>query len=233
MAPAPEGASIDLAGLLARGPEPQRRALAERIETLVVALDVRPPPAGGGALQAVERALQDGGPHEAWLALAVLTARLPMPAQVAELVRESRLDGPLRSLGAAFCARRTGGCHLLATGRSRERSGPRRRPRHQPQSSTHRHSASRASGDQPVAARPRDRRSSGGPPASPPTDDSPRRKATPFCSDNRPSLTTRPGLPGTCWCHGSASTWCPSCPPSWSRRPAIRRSPASPARRPG
>ena len=103
MAPTPENTAIDLAGLLARGPDPHRRALAGRIETLLVALEMRPPPTGGGALQAVERALQDGGPHEAWLALAVLTARLPMPAQVAELVRESRLDGPLRSLGAAFC----------------------------------------------------------------------------------------------------------------------------------
>ena len=126
VAPTPENTAIDLAGLLARGPDPHRRALAGRIETLLVALDA-PAANRGGALQAVERALQDGGPHEAWLALAVLTARLPMPAQVAELVRESRLDGPLRSLGAAFC-RATGGWHPLATGRGRERSGPRRRP---------------------------------------------------------------------------------------------------------
>ena len=121
VAPTPENTAIDLAGLLARGPEPHRRALAGRIETLLVALECARRPTGGGALQAVERALQDGGPHEAWLALAVLTARLPMPAQVAELVRESRLDGPLRSLGAAFCRAGTGGWHLLATGRGGQR----------------------------------------------------------------------------------------------------------------
>jgi glycosyltransferase involved in cell wall biosynthesis len=47
---------------------------------------------------ALEDALGAGGLEEAWLALAVLTGRLPDSAQVRSLARATRLDGPLPAL---------------------------------------------------------------------------------------------------------------------------------------
>ena len=83
----------------------RRRAAAirRRIKQLLGALGApalsEDPPA---LLAALEKCVRDLGPHEAWLALAVLTARLPDVPTVQRVVRAARLDGALPAIYAGY-----------------------------------------------------------------------------------------------------------------------------------
>ena len=99
-APRPK-ADDTLATLLQNGPSARRAAAGRRIERLLSALGFPPPERDPVALQsALDGALAGMGPEEAWLALSVLSARLPDVATVQRTVRSARLDGP----DAALCA---------------------------------------------------------------------------------------------------------------------------------
>jgi Glycosyl transferases group 1 len=88
---------------LSGGASERGEALANRMRTLLTALGAAAPDAQGlRLLGALEDALEAGEPNETWLALAVLTARLPDAAQVLRLARATRLDGPLAGLSAAL-----------------------------------------------------------------------------------------------------------------------------------
>jgi glycosyltransferase involved in cell wall biosynthesis len=92
-----------LSDVLAQGPSRRRAVLAERLEQLVVALESSSPGREPDPLlAAVERALTPLGPEEAWLALSVLTARLPEVDTVQRLVRAANLDGVLPALFDAW-----------------------------------------------------------------------------------------------------------------------------------
>jgi glycosyltransferase involved in cell wall biosynthesis len=77
--------------------------LAGRINTLLDALGPSHRGHETDALPSIlEHALADCGPRQAWLALAVLTGRLPDSATVMRTVRAIRLDGPLPALWSAI-----------------------------------------------------------------------------------------------------------------------------------
>lgn len=88
-----------LAHLLEDRDSERTAAIARRIKQLLSALGspvlTGDPPA---LLAALEECTEDLGPHEAWLALAVLTARLPDAATVQRVVRAARLDGALPAI---------------------------------------------------------------------------------------------------------------------------------------
>lgn len=75
-----------------------RRHLLGRMATLLETLD-HPVPAGDTARgRAVEAALDGAEAPQVWLALAVLTGRLPKSGDVVEALRRLRLDGPTCAL---------------------------------------------------------------------------------------------------------------------------------------
>jgi glycosyltransferase involved in cell wall biosynthesis len=95
----------DLTEVVAGTQGPARQALVDRMTVLLRALE-RPVPSGASAgdlARAVEDALAsddaiaDGS--RMWLALAVLTGRLPLDDDVAAALRRLRLDGPGSALG--------------------------------------------------------------------------------------------------------------------------------------
>ena len=99
-----EDSSADLERLLTESPAQPGQAIATRITTLLATLG-RPVGAmrrPSILLDALEDALAAGGADEAWLALAVITARLPSSSEVRHLVRTTRLDGPIPALSAAL-----------------------------------------------------------------------------------------------------------------------------------
>jgi glycosyltransferase involved in cell wall biosynthesis len=101
--PLQEDVVRDLAAFLAGASSERSQALIARIRTLLGALDIPVPNLDHRPLlMALEHALRAGGQSEAWLALAVLTGRLPDSAQVRSLARAIRLDGPLTALFAAL-----------------------------------------------------------------------------------------------------------------------------------
>ncbi len=92
-----------LATLLQSGPPARRAEVSRRVEHLLDALGSFPPERELAALQAaLEAALVGMGPEEAWLALSVLSARLPDVATVQRTVRAARLDGPVPAISAAL-----------------------------------------------------------------------------------------------------------------------------------
>ena len=97
-ASAARAARAEQAGLLAalqqaRGPQASR--LQERLRALLLALGVDAGHAGLPALVAhLETRLARADDREVWLALAVLTGRLPLDEDVVETRRRLRLDGP-------------------------------------------------------------------------------------------------------------------------------------------
>ena len=92
-----------LTGILSGEASGRGTALGDRIATLLAALETSP--AGSDRadlLPALEAALHDPGPEEVWLALAVITGRLPDVPAVQRTLRAIRLDGPLPSLVTAL-----------------------------------------------------------------------------------------------------------------------------------
>jgi glycosyltransferase involved in cell wall biosynthesis len=107
------GSLRDVAGR-ARGPH--ARQLADRLGTLLAALDHAAPDGDlRGLAVATEDALADAGAPQVWLALAVLTGGLPLDDDVIAAMRRLELDGPGAALGPA-AATVTG---LLSPGRYR------------------------------------------------------------------------------------------------------------------
>ena len=91
----------ELAAVLERTRGDLHRHLSERMSTLLRALG-RPIPAGGSTAvaRAVETAMAEADARQVWLALAVLTGRLPTEEEVVETLRRLRLDGPRGALSA-------------------------------------------------------------------------------------------------------------------------------------
>jgi glycosyltransferase involved in cell wall biosynthesis len=80
----------------------QARQLADRLGTLLAALDCPAPGDDlGGLAEATEDALAEADVSAVWLALAVLTGRLPLDADVVAAVRRLQLDGPGAALAPA------------------------------------------------------------------------------------------------------------------------------------
>ena len=94
--------SEELATTVGRTRGELRRHLADRMATLLRTLG-QPVPAGGcrPLARAVETALTAADAPRVWLALAVLTGRLPVDADVVETLRRLRLDGPRCALSPA------------------------------------------------------------------------------------------------------------------------------------
>jgi glycosyltransferase involved in cell wall biosynthesis len=88
-----------LASALCTGGLTRQHALGQRIETLLAALG-HPAPSSSPAdlLRAFDDGLIGAGAEEAWLAIAVITGRLPLPSAVLRAVRAIRLDGPAPAL---------------------------------------------------------------------------------------------------------------------------------------
>ncbi len=98
--PRPPGRAA-LTGILTGEASGRGAALGDRIATLLAALETSPASSDRAALlPALEAALHDPGPEEVWLALAVLTGRLPDVPAVQRTLRAIRLDGPL---GPPWC----------------------------------------------------------------------------------------------------------------------------------
>jgi glycosyltransferase involved in cell wall biosynthesis len=91
--------TLSLGDLLDRGPAWRRTVLAERAGTLLTAIGT---PSRGDTANALGRALDAAGPHEMWLAIAVLTGQLPDAAAVRQATRAMRLDGPLAAMAEAL-----------------------------------------------------------------------------------------------------------------------------------
>lgn len=88
-----------LAQLLVSDPPERRQALRKRMDTFLVTVGSRP--TGGDtdeSLSALEAVLAGSGPEEAWLALAVIAARLPTVSEVRRLHRAARLGEALPAL---------------------------------------------------------------------------------------------------------------------------------------
>jgi glycosyltransferase involved in cell wall biosynthesis len=85
--------------VIEHGPAAQRAVIRDRIEALLSVLN-RPVRGESSTvlLNTLMVALADLGPDEAWLAISVLTARLPDVATVHRTVRTARLDGTLVAL---------------------------------------------------------------------------------------------------------------------------------------
>ena len=89
----------DLSSLLTQGPPARRQALTRRLTTILGTLAVPDRTSTGRELlAALDRSLTAGGLNAAWLALAVLTGRLPVSSEVRRLARASRLDSALPTL---------------------------------------------------------------------------------------------------------------------------------------
>jgi glycosyltransferase involved in cell wall biosynthesis len=94
--------SEDLAAVVDRTRGELRKHLLDRMRTLLQALGHPVPTGGGSALgRAVETALTGADASQVWLALAVLTGRLPVDADVVATLRRLRLDGPRCALSPA------------------------------------------------------------------------------------------------------------------------------------
>jgi len=100
--PAPSSRAVqpahDLAELLTSEPAGRRDALTARVAAFLQAVNID---AGAGVaemLEALERALATLGPQESWLALAVITADMPLPAGVRRLHRAALLGEGLTTL---------------------------------------------------------------------------------------------------------------------------------------
>lgn len=109
-------AVVDVASLataLKRTDEAHRAALQRRIEVLLTALDLTAPSEPQAQAQSLADALDPSRPDLMWLALAVLTARLPTSADVERSVRAARLDGPIAGLAASGLG------HALVAGATR------------------------------------------------------------------------------------------------------------------
>ncbi len=92
-----------LADIVGRDRSNRSAALTGRIAALLSALRSQPVNSAPDALLSeLEDALGDPQPEEVWLALAVLTGRLPDVATVQRTIRAIRLDGPLKALFAAL-----------------------------------------------------------------------------------------------------------------------------------
>ncbi|MGI8536428.1 MAG: glycosyltransferase family 4 protein [Mycobacteriales bacterium] len=92
----------ELATVVGRTRGELRRHLTDRMATLLRALDQPVPTGGSGPLaRAVETALTGADAPRVWLALAVLTGRLPLDPDVVETLRRLRLDGPRCALSPA------------------------------------------------------------------------------------------------------------------------------------
>ena len=89
------------------GGDLRRTALQARLATLLSALGAQGPPDAPTVdlLHGVESVLANGEMDRTWLALAVLTGRLPDDATVERTARAVRLDGPLAALGTALLRR--------------------------------------------------------------------------------------------------------------------------------
>jgi glycosyltransferase involved in cell wall biosynthesis len=101
----------DLADVLEHLPRAVRPVMEHRLR---VVLDALGQPVLGGAtpdlLHGLEAAFKEPDASSVWLTLAVLTAELPVDADVVDVVRHVRLDGPRR----AFAATVAGTAHRLA-----------------------------------------------------------------------------------------------------------------------
>lgn len=101
-APRPHARSVTTAAAASLGEH--RRQLADRMALLLRTLDQEVPSGLLDRARAVEAALADADGAQVWLALAVLTGRLPVDTDVVETVRRLRLDGPGAALGPAVAA---------------------------------------------------------------------------------------------------------------------------------
>jgi hypothetical protein len=84
----------------------QRRQLDSRLALLLRTLGHPVPPGLSARVRAVEAAMTDADGGRMWLALAVLTARLPLDDEVIAAVRRLRLDGAGAALGPPVAGRR-------------------------------------------------------------------------------------------------------------------------------
>ena len=98
-APRPHARSLTAAAASSLGEH--RRQLADRTGLLLRTLDHEVPDGLLHRARAVEAALADADGARVWLALAVLTGRLPEEGEVVETLRRLRLDGPGAALGPA------------------------------------------------------------------------------------------------------------------------------------
>ncbi|HSJ21020.1 MAG TPA: glycosyltransferase family 1 protein [Nocardioidaceae bacterium] len=80
------------------------RLLAGRLRALLAALDLPVPADDGDLAEATEAALAEADASVVWLALAVLTGRLPLDDEVVAAVRRLRLDGPGAALAPAVAS---------------------------------------------------------------------------------------------------------------------------------
>lgn len=98
-----QAANDDLAAIVGFLPDGPGRHLTDRMTTLLSALG-RPATASDGSrlAQAVEAVLADAHEPQVWLALAVLTGRLPVDDDVVEALRRLRLDGPGKAFSPAL-----------------------------------------------------------------------------------------------------------------------------------
>ncbi|MFP5218809.1 MAG: glycosyltransferase [Actinomycetes bacterium] len=101
-APRPHARSLTTAAASSLGEH--RRQLADRMGTLLRTLDRAVPDGLLDRARGVEAALADADGAQVWLALAVLTGRLPLEEEVVETLRRLRLDGPGAALGPAVAA---------------------------------------------------------------------------------------------------------------------------------
>ncbi len=107
-------AGEDLVTVIGRAPAPARRLLLERMVTLLRALDEPVPDEAIDLASAVEATLQAADPARVWLALAVLTGRLPLDEEVDQIRRRIRLDGASSALSPVLASltSRLGGSRL-------------------------------------------------------------------------------------------------------------------------
>jgi glycosyltransferase involved in cell wall biosynthesis len=90
-----------LQDVVGRARGPRARQLAERLGTFLTALDRPVPDDLRGLVTATEEAMVGAGAAEVWLAMAVLTGRLPVDDDVVATVRRLELDGPGAALAPA------------------------------------------------------------------------------------------------------------------------------------
>jgi glycosyltransferase involved in cell wall biosynthesis len=90
--------------LFNRGPQTRRQAMRTRLTTLLDILGTPAPTPTSDPAGNLTRALREAGPEEVWLALAIMSGRLPDTPAVMRTLRSLRLDGPVPALFASLKA---------------------------------------------------------------------------------------------------------------------------------
>lgn len=90
-----------MAGSIDALPAATRSAVIRRITDIVSAFGYPVPVTTMELLGVFDEVLRNGGANRMWLALAVLTGRLPTPAEIQRSVRLARLNGPMAALATS------------------------------------------------------------------------------------------------------------------------------------